>query len=123
MSANKCPHCSNGFFGDVEWHQIGTDKFHAWRISELNCPNCGRKIISLFSFTHNNNLVSSGYVYPKHILKQPIPPDVPSEFADDYLEACNVFADSSKASAALSRRCLQNIIREHFKIKKADLSK
>ncbi|MBX2982160.1 MAG: DUF4145 domain-containing protein [Flavobacteriales bacterium] len=33
-----------------------------------------------------------------------------------------VFADSPKASAALSRRCLQNIIHDHLHIKKRDLN-
>jgi hypothetical protein len=34
-----------------------------------------------------------------------------------------VLADSPKASAALSRRCLQNILRDHAKVKHQDLSK
>jgi len=42
--------------------------------------------------------------------------------ADDYTEACLVFPDSAKASAALSRRCLQHILREAAKVKPGDLS-
>src|SRR4030088_3523806 len=34
-----------------------------------------------------------------------------------------VLADSPKASAALSRRCLQTILREHARVKPQDLSK
>jgi hypothetical protein len=34
-----------------------------------------------------------------------------------------VLADSPKASAALSRRCVQAILREHAKVKPQDLSK
>jgi len=48
--------------------------------------------------------------------------EVPSEIAEDYSEACLVLPDSPKASAALSRRCLQTLIREHFSIKERDLS-
>jgi hypothetical protein len=40
----------------------------------------------------------------------------------DYSEACAVFADSPKASAALSRRCLQHILRAAGKVKHANLS-
>lgn len=61
--------------------------------------------------------------YPRSISRSPLSPDVPPEFAQDYTEACLVLNDSPKASAALSRRCLQNIIHNKFNIVKADLSK
>jgi hypothetical protein len=61
-------------------------------------------------------------VKPKVPTRSPIPPEVPKEFADDYNEACLVTADSPKASAALSRRCLQNILREVLKVKKGNLA-
>ena len=38
--------------------------------------------------------------------------EVPPEFSEDYNEACLVLADSPKASAALSRRCLQHLFVE-----------
>jgi hypothetical protein len=42
--------------------------------------------------------------------------------AEDYLEACNVLPISAKASAALSRRCLQNMLHQNgYKAK--DLAK
>jgi hypothetical protein len=47
---------------------------------------------------------------------------VPSEFAEDYREACLTLADSPKASAALSRRCLQHLLREHAKVKSGNLA-
>jgi hypothetical protein len=46
---------------------------------------------------------------------------VPALFATDYSEACLTLADSPKASAALSRRCLQNILREVAKVKRGSL--
>ena len=46
---------------------------------------------------------------------------MPSEFAEDYAEACLVLADSPKASAALSRRCLQHILREKAGVKPGTL--
>jgi hypothetical protein len=48
-------------------------------------------------------------------------PDVPPEFSDDYEEACLVLADSAKASAALSRRCLQHLLREKAGVKPSNL--
>lgn len=35
---------------------------------------------------------------------------MPKPIAADYIEACNVLPISAKASAALSRRCLQNML-------------
>ena len=40
------------------------------------------------------------------------PEEVPPEFAEDYEEAAAILERSPKASAALSRRCLQHILRE-----------
>jgi Domain of unknown function (DUF4145) len=40
----------------------------------------------------------------------------------DYSEACLVLPDSEKASAALSRRCLQHVLREKAGIKRGDLA-
>jgi hypothetical protein len=45
------------------------------------------------------------------------------EFSTDYREACLVLPDSEKASAALSRRCLQHLMRENAGIKKDDLAR
>ena len=44
---------------------------------------------------------------------RPIPTEVPPDLAADYSEAALTLPLSPKASAALSRRCLQNTIREH----------
>jgi len=58
---------------------------------------------------------------PKGVSRAPLPSEVPVEFAGDYTEACLVLSDSPKASAALSRRCLQHLLREKEPIKKGDL--
>jgi hypothetical protein len=48
--------------------------------------------------------------------------DVPPSIAQDYREACLVLAHSPKASAALSRRCLQNLLVDAAKVSNKDLS-
>jgi hypothetical protein len=60
-------------------------------------------------------------VWPKGVARAPLPREVPADLAEDYREACVVFADSPKASAALSRRCLQRLLREYAKVKPRDL--
>jgi hypothetical protein len=61
-------------------------------------------------------------VRPKGSSRPPCPSEVPKEFAEDYIEACLVISDSPKASAALSRRCLQHILREIAKVKPGNLA-
>jgi hypothetical protein len=51
-------------------------------------------------------------VRPKNNSRPPCPPEVPKEIAEDYTEACLVLSDSPKASSAMSRRALQNILKD-----------
>jgi hypothetical protein len=46
------------------------------------------------------------------------PEYIPKQIRDDYLEACLIKKLSPKASATLSRRCLQGMIRDFWGIKK-----
>ena len=61
-------------------------------------------------------------VWPRGANRPPCPPEVPPEIAEDYYEACLVLDDSPKASAALSRRCLQNILVSKAGAGKRDLA-
>jgi hypothetical protein len=65
--------------------------------------------------------VQSYLVRPKISGRPPVPPEVTKKYADDYKESCLVIADSPKASAALSRRCLQHLLRGEAKVKHQDL--
>jgi hypothetical protein len=55
---------------------------------------------------------SSAKVFPDYI---------PQPIRDDYVEACKIRDLSPKASATLSRRCLQGMIRNFWKISKGRL--
>jgi hypothetical protein len=61
-------------------------------------------------------------IQPKVTARAPLPTEVPAQYANDYKEACTVLSDSAKASAALSRRCLQHLLREKAKTEKRDLA-
>lgn len=50
------------------------------------------------------------------------PPEVPSEFATDYNEACAVLPFSPQSSAALARRILQALLQGPGKVSKGDLA-
>jgi len=63
-------------------------------------------------------------IWPFLSERRPLCPfEVPANIAKDYLEARLVLPLSPKASAALSRRCLQNLLRDAAKVKPSDLSK
>jgi hypothetical protein len=61
-------------------------------------------------------------LFPKHRGVLPtIPPEVPANLRHDLLEAARLLEPSPKASAALSRRLLQNIFHHEMGIKKRNL--
>jgi hypothetical protein len=61
-------------------------------------------------------------VYPRNSPSRPVAVEVPDPFKQDFIEACDVLPLSAKASAALSRRNLQAILREKGGTKKRDLA-
>jgi hypothetical protein len=127
----KCPHCRTDFHDEIQTDCLGEDKQGLWYIEKATCPACNRFIFTLVS----RGLVRIGetqipgqeisryLVRPKTNMRPSPPKEVPEEFASDYCEAAAVLSDSPKASAALSRRCLQHLIREVSVIKKSDLAK
>jgi len=79
----------------------------------MGCPQCSRIIFRLDNYLQDRNPDRVELlVYPRSAQRPPVPPSVPKGLGADYREACLVLADSPKASAALSRRCLQIILRE-----------
>ncbi len=66
-------------------------------------------------------ILNATLIHPKVPSRQPIPSGIPPEYTEDYREACEVLAESPKASAALSRRCLQLILHEKSGVKKHNL--
>ncbi len=124
----KCPHCLESFHAEFSTHpffvfptQQGLiDKDGAWLYRYTTCPACQRVIIFVRLVTEPQ--YKERMAYPKVVARSPLPPEVTEPFASDYREACNVLADSPKASAALSRRCLQNLLREKAGVKWGDLS-
>jgi Domain of unknown function (DUF4145) len=121
----KCPHCLESFhpqFSDTALQGYADVDSQEYRIVFGQCPACRRTWIRLRRVLRGGELAEA-FVYPKTVSRQPLSQDVPGRFADDYREACMVLADSEKASAALSRRCLQALLREQAKVKPQDLSK
>ncbi|MCJ7670124.1 MAG: DUF4145 domain-containing protein [Dehalococcoidia bacterium] len=119
-----CPHCLIGFHEEWKETGMGKDSEFTWTYKVTQCSECKRFVIYLGTYTGPYNSEKNAFlVYPKAISRSPLPKEVPEKYAEDYKEACLVLADSPKASAALSRRCLQNLLREVAGVKPDDLSK
>jgi len=96
----------------AEWSQVMTQR----RPSDADGPAFGER--------YNSEDLGTSIVYPSQkVPRPPCPNEVPQAIAEDYNEACLVVADSPKASAALSRRCLQHLLRDVAKVQSGDLAR
>lgn len=70
------------------------------------CPSCRLPIIQLKSEPDEEPRL----VFPRTGSRRPVHESVPTDLLSDYHESVVVLEDSPKASAALSRRCLQHLL-------------
>lgn len=125
----KCPHCLVAFFGDPDTHPLGEDTEGPWAIASQKCPNCKRLVLKLIRGHYVPGIPAASFADPEYeslirprvSARPPAPPQVSDEIAKDYLEASLISVDSPRASAALSRRCLQNVLREKAGVKHSNL--
>jgi len=141
MSVKSCPYCGIRFSLDGVSIDYCSPKFERvnfyskksshdegdkhYTIASHKCPECRKQIMWLHEVvfkegdegTLDTEIVSTMLLFPKHPIKQ-IPDEVPEKLALDFREAYETLSISPKASAALSRRCLQNLIREEGIVEK-----
>jgi hypothetical protein len=121
----KCMHCLVEFHAEEGRYSLGADADGRWQISRFTCPACNRMNLFLKQFESGEIIeeeLSAVPIRPKGSSRPPCPREVPPSIAEDYTEACIVLFDSPKASAALSRRCLQNLLREAAGVKPGNLA-
>ncbi len=124
----KCPHCRVAFsdyWDELPLGEDGPSKEKAL-LRKTTCPSCRRLILVLRRWIYVEDVAPihvDSMVWPKVPARGPLSPEVPAAYAADYREACLVVTDSPKASAALSRRCLQQLLREAARVKPGDLDK
>lgn len=135
MSAFTCPYCSVTMpitkdtsssqypaFNSFDGRPSVTTATHVescLKIQFFKCPNCGEYTIRAKGLGDKTEKLSVP-IKPISSAKQ-FPDYVPENIRDDYEEACAIVELSPKASATLSRRCLQTMIRDFWKISKATL--
>jgi Domain of unknown function (DUF4145) len=90
------------------------------------CTECHKAIVELGRYLRGAALdktyKAERRVWPRTIARVPLSLAVPDEYRTDYDEACAVLEVSAKASAALSRRALQHLLRHKLGITKPTLS-
>jgi len=132
----KCPHCLQWSSLDEKEYAVNfiklqdnRDKLTQLGVHSVVCKNVGCGKLTLHAFVHgflpdlkvpgrqSQQKVHDFQLIPPSRAK-PQPPYIPSPIVADYNEASLIVALSPKASATLSRRCLQGMIRDFFGISK-----
>lgn len=137
MAGFQCPYCQmimpishetlikrkTGFESDdgIIWQHNGNGKecISCLEISFYKCPNCNQYTIKAIGIGDKIDDVNIP-IRPLSSAKQ-FPEYIPEAIRKDYEEACAIVTLSPKASATLSRRCLQGMIRDFWKIKEKNL--
>jgi hypothetical protein len=130
----RCPQCSTTVRLEApsdttfraHWATIESPEYKA-QVTFAQCPQCADFIITLEYLvrpadSHRDETASEHVLWPVATSRDPIPAEVPSHVAQDYTEAALVLPFSPKASAALSRRCLQTVLREAANTTAKDLN-
>jgi Domain of unknown function (DUF4145) len=120
--SGTCPHCEREVtFRAMLGGQIADVNTSEYWTGQRYCPNatCNGHV---FIVAKNHDLIK---IYPSVPPPKPRPEpheSVKPPYNTDYNEAAAVLSLSAKASAALSRRILQTLIRDKAGIQKANLS-
>ncbi len=135
----KCPHCQVAIHKSLTATGIANEPLvrmtnaphtiiappRIWQAAHQRCPECYGSIIFLIeTVVGQENVHGSNKeipVYPRPRARH-VPADVIDPYRQEFIESSLVLADSEKASAALSRRCLQTLLRDKAGVKPSDLS-
>lgn len=79
------------------------------------CPNCEKETYTLITKDNNGNYSNKIPIIPNSFAKD-YGEIVPSKIQEDYREAYAILHLSPKASATLSRRCIQGMIRDYWNV-------
>ncbi len=107
---------TNISFDGVDIHplRVNTDSSFL-SIYFLKCPSCKKISVKLIGKGPQYPDNRTYWFFPQSSAKQ-FPDYVPQQIREDYEEAFKILHLSPKASATLSRRCLQGIVRDVWKV-------
>lgn len=135
MDTHYCPFCKIGFALTEDTYVCyspcfetsdalsSATKYHPEMIDVhfFRCPSCKKHSITVEGIGRD---VPKGVIpiLPRSLAQQ-FPDYIPEQIRNDYEEAYAIVNLSPKASATLSRRCLQSMIRDYWVMGKGDLNK
>lgn len=123
LALMKCPHCQTGIHSSFRSQDKIEVADSLWALTSMVCPECSEAIIRVYRQTRQGRVATSLLpAYPQTDSMRPVPPEVPKPYSADFAEACAVLTLSPKASAAISRRNLQAILRDQANTRKKDLA-
>lgn len=93
-------------------HRVNSNYPETITLDMLKCPSCKQVTVETFGQGSQYEGVKTN-IYPKSKAKQ-FPDYIPKQIRNDYEEAYSIVNLSPKASATLSRRTLQGMIRDFF---------
>lgn len=127
----KCPYCGTDFYETMQNTKTRKVCYNLdeeerkrvkayWVEQEIEvtyhfCPSCHEYSIQIEG-PHN----TFSFTYPPYT-GITLPDYIPEAIRTDYVEACSILDASPKASATLSRRCLQGMIRDFWGVKAKNL--
>lgn len=133
-----CPYCRQ--IATIKSDNVSSDIHYFDRSNKLGeiglltyvtvCPNSKCQEFTITAGLYKTTYTPNRKVIGKPVLSwnlkpqssaKPFPSYIPVAILQDYQEACLICSLSAKASATLSRRCLQGIIRDFWGISKARL--
>jgi hypothetical protein len=120
----KCPHCLVEVHPGQPSVMSVEDKAGHWQIRHQRCPACDRVAIFLDEWTYvpsgpgeaTRRTINNHQLWPRGASREPVPQQVPEVYASLAHEAALILNDSPRASAALSRRCLQQLLRDELNV-------
>ena len=129
----ECPHCLIQI--NEDWRSlVGTDRTSLFRTGpdgnrltfhHMRCPNpeCDKFLAKAMERDREGGSeIASWFAYPRNPPARSVPPELPSEIAEDYREAGNTIHMSAQASAAISRRIIQRVLKDKGEYTQRNLS-
>lgn len=103
----SCPNCNGTVFVQAEAKVKVARSEVTYHALERIEESSGGKVLAIYPYRRSVSL----------------PPELPAKYSDDFRQALLVLDLSPMASAALSRRILQNILRDEFNLQPSSLAK
>ncbi len=107
----ECPHCATDFA--ESWTEVASpgDARVVYHVEWTTCPSCSRGVLKAWFQDRGKKASRMGErLLVPAAPSRPPRSEVPEPYASLFAEAARTLVDSPRASAALSRRCLRQLL-------------